>query len=58
MIYKCKDNDVQLDTQEKDGKIDEIWVGVEGLPGWTIVGYDDLNEAIKLKRVSIERNRK
>lgn len=45
--YKCKDNDVKLQFHCKDGKIDEVWVQVDGEKSWTVVGYEDLLKGIK-----------
>lgn len=45
--YNCKDNDVKLQFHFENGQIDEVWVQVSGIPGWTIVGYKDLMNGIK-----------
>ena len=45
--YKCKDNDVKLQFFCEDGKIDEVWVQVDGEKSWAVVGYEDLLKGIK-----------
>jgi hypothetical protein len=45
--YTCKDNDVKLQFHCKDGKIDEVWVQVDGEKSWTVVGYDDFLNGVK-----------
>ena len=49
--YKCKDNDAIIKIFEVGGLIDELWIKVEGDNCWTVVGYDDLIEAIKKLKV-------
>jgi hypothetical protein len=45
--YNCKDNDVKLQFHCEDGKIDEVWVQVDGEKSWTVVGYDDFLNGVK-----------
>ena len=45
--YKCKDNDVVIRFYCEDGKIDEVWVQVDGETSWTVIGYDDFMNGIK-----------
>jgi hypothetical protein len=44
--YKCQDNDVILSVVFSDNEIDEVWVGIDGVDGWTVVGYTDLLKAL------------
>ncbi len=47
--YTCKENDNKIKLILEDGKLDEIWVAIElDKEGWTIIGWKDLQEALKL----------
>lgn len=50
VIYKCKDNDVEIKIIFNGRKIDELHIGIEGMGDWTVVGYRDLQDALKLAR--------
>jgi len=52
--YNCKDNDVKLQFQIIDGKIDEVWVQIEGEKSWTVIGYDDFLNGIKKAKKKIK----
>lgn len=43
----CKDNDSELTFIIEDGKIDEVWIKIEGEKTWTVIGFNDLNEGIE-----------
>lgn len=51
-IYQCKDNDnlikVQLSEQpENKGEVEELWFKGPIDKGWTVIGWNDIQEAIK-----------
>lgn len=48
--YRCKDNDCIIKVFEVDGKIDELWIKVKRETCWTVIGYDDLTEAVNKLR--------
>ena len=48
-LYHCKDNDVAIRVQYKDGKPDELWLKAPGDSGWLVVGVEDIKNALKLK---------
>ena len=45
--YKCKDNDAEIIVHLLDGKIDELHIGIQGSGSWTVIGYKDLQSALK-----------
>lgn len=45
--YRCKQNDVVLTFWPVDDKLDEVWVGIEGVEEWIVVGVEELKEGLK-----------
>lgn len=45
--YNCKENDNRIRFHFKDYEIDEVWVQTKGETSWTVIGYNDLEEALK-----------
>lgn len=45
--YKCKENDVKLQFHCEDGKINEVWVQVDGEKSWTVIGYQDFLNGVR-----------
>lgn len=60
--YNCKQNDAVIRMFSENGEIDELWVKIKGETTWTVIGYNDLLNAIdkahrknKVKRQSLLR---
>ena len=47
ITYKCKQNDAILKLIWGDKEVNEIWVKIEGDNCWNIVGFNDLQKAIR-----------
>ncbi len=54
LIHKCKDNDNEIVVHFTDGEIDEIWVRTQGLRSWTVIGYNDLKEALDVAEMCLK----
>jgi len=54
LVHKCNDVGKEIVIHFKDGKIDEIHVGVNGLSGWHVIPYDDLKEALDVAEMCLK----
>lgn len=54
IIYNCKENDAIIKLIIDDGKIYEIQVKIEGEKCWTVIGYNDLQQALKIAEGEIK----
>lgn len=55
IIVKGKENDVVFRLFENDNTIDEIHIQIEGEKSWTVIGYKDLQMAIKKAEKKFKR---
>lgn len=46
--YNCKDNDNKIRVYKVDNKVDEVHIQAEGETSWTVIGANDLTNALKL----------
>jgi hypothetical protein len=54
LVHKCNDAGKQIEIYFKDGKIDEIWVWINGLSGWHVIPYSDLKEALDVAQMCLK----
>lgn len=52
--YQCKDNDNLIRVQLSDGKVEEIWIKGPIDNGWTVIGWNDIQDAIKEAKNQIQ----
>jgi len=48
VIYHGKENDIVIRLFSLNGKIDELHIQLKGEKGWTVIGYEDMEAAIKM----------
>jgi hypothetical protein len=48
VIYHGKENDIVIRLFSLDGKVDELHIQIEGETSWTVIGYKDMEAAIKM----------
>jgi len=48
VTYHGKENDIVIKLFSLDGKIDELHIQIEGETSWTVIGYNDMEAAIKM----------
>lgn len=58
VTYKCKENDAVLQFWHGNGKIEEVWVKVDGETSWTVVGFKDLTKAVEKAKKEAEKELK
>lgn len=54
LVHKCNDAGKEIVIYFKDGKIDEIHVGVNGLSGWHVIPYNDLKDALDVAEMCLK----
>ena len=56
VCQNCKENDNRIRFHFKDYEIDEVWVQTKGETSWTVIGYNDLEEAIKRAKDKLNKS--
>lgn len=54
--YNCKENDNRIRFYFEDNEIDEVWVQTKGETSWTVIGYNDLEEALKKAKDKLNKS--